>query len=68
METQRTCPHCKKALPPDTPLGLCPECLIKSGFDTGTDPANPGARGFEPPAVEEVAELFPQLEILELLG
>ena len=68
METQRTCPSCKKALPPNVPLGLCPECLIKSGFDTGTDPANPGTSGFAPPSLEEIRKLFPQLEILEFLG
>src|SRR5688572_17180143 len=68
METKQTCPNCKKTLPPDAPLGLCPECLIKSGFDTGTDPAKPAGAGFVPPAPEQVGKLFPQLEILDLLG
>jgi predicted Ser/Thr protein kinase len=68
METNRTCPSCKKNLPPEAPLGLCPECLIKSGFETGTDPANPSPGGFVPPSLDEIAKLFPQLEILELLG
>ncbi len=52
-------------------MGLCPECLIKSGFPTGTGPGvtgeEAGAR-FVPPPVEEVAQLFPQLEILGLIG
>ena len=71
METQKICPNCRKPLPPDVPLGLCPECLIKSGFPTGTDPGAvveaAGAR-FVPPPVAEIAELFPQLEILRLIG
>ncbi len=69
METKRICPNCQKALPPDVALGLCPECLIKSGFNTGTDPGNPGKEsGFVPPPVEELRKLFPQLEIIELIG
>jgi predicted Ser/Thr protein kinase len=64
-----TCPSCGKALPAGAPQGLCPECLIKSGFKTGTAPDGSGAaRGFTAPAVEELRPLFPQLEILELIG
>jgi serine/threonine protein kinase len=67
METERICPNCKKPLPVDVPLGLCPECLVKSGFNTGTEPGGE-ARGFVPPAVEEIAKLFPQFEIFGLIG
>ncbi|HEU5396064.1 MAG TPA: protein kinase [Verrucomicrobiae bacterium] len=67
METERICPNCRKPLPPDVPLGLCPECLIKAGFPT--EHAAPAAAGqFVPPPVEELAPLFPQLEILGLIG
>src|SRR4030095_1387532 len=69
METKPTCPSCQKTLPPGSPMGLCPECLIKSGFATGTGPGNPGTeRGFAAPPVEEIRKLFPQLEVLDLLG
>jgi predicted Ser/Thr protein kinase len=71
METKKICPNCRKPLPPDVPLGLCPECLIKSGFPTGTEPGAAGeAAGmrFVPPPVEEITQLFPQLEILGLIG
>ncbi len=69
METQPICPSCRKTLPPGTPLGLCPECLIKSGFNTGTEPGQAGkGSGFVPPPVEEIRRLFPQLEIIELIG
>lgn len=66
MNTERVCPNCGKTLPPDVPLGLCPGCLIKSGFPTGSE-EEPGAR-FVPPTVEEIAKLFPQLEILGFIG
>jgi serine/threonine protein kinase len=71
METNKICPNCRKPLPPDVPLGLCPECLIKSGFPTegvgGVSGEAAGSR-FVPPPVEEIARLFPQLEILGLIG
>ena len=66
MESERICPSCKKPLAADVPLGLCPECLIKAGFPTGLTTAP--AANFVPPAVEEIAKLFPQLEILGFLG
>ena len=87
MADDARCPSCSKTLSPGSPLGLCPECLIKSGFHTGTAPAsNPASafaqgatadkeaghyesgRGFPPPRVDDLRPLFPQLEILELIG
>lgn len=71
METIKICPNCRKALPPDVPLGLCPECLVKAGFPTDTYPgASAEAAGarFVPPPVSEIAMLFPHLEILRLIG
>jgi serine/threonine protein kinase len=71
VETIKICPNCRKPLPPDVPLGLCPECLIKAGFPTGTEPgtaAEAAATRFVPPPVAEIAQLFPQLEILRLIG
>jgi len=71
METLKICPNCRKPLPPDVPLGLCPECLIKAGFPTGTEPGAAGEAAsarFVPPPVGEIAQLFPQLEILSLIG
>ena len=66
MDTAKVCPVCGKSVLPDAPQGLCPECLIKAGFDT----KKPGgaATAFAPPGVEEIARLFPQLEIVALLG
>ena len=55
---------------PDVPLGLCPECLIKSGFPTESEPGTgEGSLGrFVPPPVEELVSLFPQFEILGFIG
>src|ERR1039458_4986350 len=70
METERICPSCHKPLPPDVPLGLCPECLMKAGLNTGTEPGVEGAHGsgFVPPPVADIAKLFPQFEVLEFIG
>jgi hypothetical protein len=66
METERICPSCHKPLPPDVPLGLCPECLIKAGV--GTEAGGTPGPDFVPAPVEEIAKLFPQLEIIEFVG
>ncbi|MDR3458203.1 MAG: serine/threonine-protein kinase [Verrucomicrobiae bacterium] len=70
MDAKRICPSCQKPLAPDVPLGLCPECLIAAGFPTGieTDTGSAKQPAFVPPTVGEIAALFPQLEILELVG
>lgn len=70
------CPRCDCRLPPDSPAGLCPSCLVKAGFESQqvppreSDPTlrSPVQSGFEPPSIDELATRFPQLEILELLG
>jgi serine/threonine protein kinase len=54
-------------MPAGAPAGLCPSCLLAQGAATGS--SERGAAGsFEPPPVEELAKLFPQLEVLCLLG
>ena len=82
MAEENQCPQCGAGLPADAPQGMCPQCLMKLGLQTGanTDKANtsdsvsdaptnvtpPG--GFVPPKPEELARQFPQLDIIELLG
>lgn len=75
MNTRLLCPKCLTPLPEDAPLGLCPECLLKtapaSSPSAGQDPAAgpaPGHGAPTPLAIAEVARRFPQLEILEFLG
>jgi polar amino acid transport system substrate-binding protein len=60
------CPTCGHPLPGGAPAGLCPRCLLRQGL-TEPSPA-PGGEPFTPPGPAELAPLFPQLEILELLG
>jgi len=60
------CPQCGTPLPAGALAGLCPACLLKQGADeTATGGQAPP---FQPPPVAELAPLFPQLEILELIG
>ncbi len=61
------CPQCGTPLPTGGLAGLCPACLLQQGAaaDTVTDGKQPP---FNPPPVDELAPLFPQLEILELIG
>ena len=70
MDTKRLCPSCQKPLAPDVPMGLCPECLIKAGFPSGveTDAQFAAQPAFVPPAIGEIAGLFPELEIFEFIG
>ncbi len=83
MAEERQCSECGRSLPADAPQGLCPQCLIKLGLLTGAEvqeaaspdkpndvPTSgaPPAAGFVPPEPGTLAEQFPQLEVLELLG
>jgi predicted Ser/Thr protein kinase len=70
-ETTR-CPKCGSELPPAAPGGICPKCLLQEGLAESpeADPLPPTAStsAFTPPSTEDLAVLFPQLEILGLLG
>ena len=73
MEHKRICSICGKTIAANAPEGLCPECVLKAGLGTGVDlgadtPAGAPRARFVPPTVAELAPLFPQLEILELIG
>lgn len=71
MEPKRVCPNCQRELPANAPMGLCPECLMKAGLAAGTtgqfSSASSGPR-LGPPQLDELRAMFPQLEILELIG
>jgi predicted Ser/Thr protein kinase len=64
---EKKCPQCGASLPSGVLEGLCPACLLKAGAAQETT-GQPETLPFQPPSVEEVAALFPQLEILAFLG
>lgn len=69
MATAPTCPRCGATLAADAPQGLCVCCLLQQGIGSESTAAGAGEAGrFVPPAPAELAEQFPQLEILELMG
>jgi tRNA A-37 threonylcarbamoyl transferase component Bud32 len=65
------CPRCGATLPPDTPQGLCPRCVLGVGLDTQTEATGEfgphGTKIVSPPEAE-VVKRFPQLEIMGCLG
>jgi tRNA A-37 threonylcarbamoyl transferase component Bud32 len=70
-----SCPACGAALPADAPEGLCPQCLLKGVISSAHDAAKSAAApatapyaGPAAPSVGELATLFPQLEVIELIG
>lgn len=67
MDDTRKCPHCGRPLGAGAPGGLCPACLLRMGVaeETVTEGSQPS---FTPPTTAELAPLFPELQILELIG
>src|SRR5437879_5897742 len=66
MNTIRLCPSCGAPLPTGAPEGPCPQCLLKTAPPTKTPTAQSGSS--TPPTPAEIAQHFPQLDILELIG
>jgi hypothetical protein len=63
----KQCPNCGGSMPAGALAGLCPACLLAQGAQA--EPAGSGgSKRFEPPPFEEVVKLFPQLEVVGLLG
>src|SRR5258706_2516176 len=75
-ESKPVCPQCGTSLPPNSPTGLCPRCLMAMNMATQTDVAgetgSPRAKPVSPlpnaPPPDAIAKFFPQLEIIECLG
>src|SRR5512136_1785362 len=67
------CPRCDAEVAPDAPDGLCPRCLVKLGLVTETElpgeAVSPDSSSVPlAPLPQDIAPLFPQLEIFECLG
>ena len=76
MSEESVCPKCGAEIPAGAPAGQCPQCMMNAGFESGDvasaegqtiDPIS-SRSGFVAPSLEELAPLFPQFEIVELLG
>src|SRR5581483_6905504 len=71
MVAHEICPHCKEELPADAPEGLCPECLFRQSVAipgaemAPPDSTGPNGGGFVPPPAADLAQHFPNLQILE---
>ena len=70
MNERGKCPECSRPLPSDAPDGLCPACLLKRGLESNTIGETGGDKSarWSPPPADELAESFPELDILELIG
>lgn len=64
MDATGVCSICGKPPVPDAPHGLCPECLMRFGFESKAvnDPSG-GKSAFVPPPADQVAKLFPQSKL-----
>ena len=65
------CPRCGHPIPETALDGECPHCLMQMNLAEPTVmEEEPGAQAKKPkaPSIEEIAPLFPQLEILEFIG
>ncbi len=69
MSNTLSCPHCHQPLPANAPWGLCPVCLVQQVHQQN-DPSvsTSGYAGVDEPLLQDLAEHFPQLEILGLIG
>lgn len=61
------CPSCGRTLPAGALAGLCPACLLAQGAET-EHAETKGRSRFEPPSLDAIARLFPQLQVFGLLG
>lgn len=73
MAEVATCPRCLAEMAADAPEGLCPTCLIRQALNVSPAeqeraPGHTPAPRFVPPAPAELAEKFPQFEVIALLG
>jgi len=59
---------CGTALPADSPQSLCPACLLRQALASRTVVNGDARSSAPPPTPEEIADKFPQFEILECLG
>jgi len=68
----KNCPTCSTPVFDDLPGGLCPACLMaaarKSNPDYAQTEGRSAASRIEPPRTDHLVSLFPDLEIIEMIG
>ena len=65
---KKTCQECGSEMSSQTAGGMCPRCLMAMNLDSQTMPQGEEATPMPPLSPEELAQHFPQFEILECLG
>ena len=69
MNEKNLCPKCGAAVPANAPEGLCPRCLGALNLEPETVVSGvEAATAWAPPPATELEPLFPQLELLDLIG
>jgi Protein kinase domain len=68
MKTLRICSNCQAELPTEWPQPLCPKCLRERTLVVAKPLPRGSSGAFAPPHPDALRSLFPQLEILGLLG
>ena len=73
MANEEACPKCGEILPPDVEPGHCPKCLMQVAFESEPDVLSGPATASSGKAsavwnLDELAALFPELEIVEQVG
>ena len=66
-QSRSKCPQCGTTIPEDAPESLCPKCLM-ANLGVGSSKSSTQHQGMTPPSLEELAKVFPELEIIELIG
>ncbi len=63
------CPACSAAIPADSPLGMCPQCMLADGVGESEVRTKSSGDGSDaPPTAEEIQPLFPHLQIVRMIG
>jgi len=73
MSDQESCPKCGEPLPPDVTPGHCPKCLMQVAFESEAQPLSGPAtassgQGSQTWNLDQLASLFPELEIIDKVG
>jgi serine/threonine protein kinase len=68
----KNCPQCGKQVFDELPGGMCPVCLMDAARKSQANDDYPATlesqHGFHTPTIGEMSRLFPELEILQMVG